>query len=265
MNTLSIEWLKVKKYRTFWILTGFFALLLPIWNYGIANGVLKFGGGAGKEGINVLSSLYSFSGVWENLGFWTSIFVVFLSILIIILTTNEYQFRTNRQNVIDGWSRLDFYHAKWGVVIALSVATVAYVFIVGFAFGASYGSFSSFPGNIVFLFYTWLLALNYYAFSLVLACFFKKSGITIGMFFLYSMILEAMVGKGTNWLLNTEAGNYLPLQASDELLPFPIMDMIKTMTGMGSGPSAIYYVIASFAWIVIYYFIGRQKLLRSDW
>lgn len=263
-SLLSIEWLKVKSYRTFWILVGFFLLLLPLWNYGIANGIMKFGGG-GKDGINILSQAYSFSSVWQNLGFWTSIFVIFISILVIILTTNEYQFRTNRQNVIDGWTREQFYHAKWGVVLALSLLTVLYTFLVGVIFGIGYGGVESFPGSIVHLFYTWLLALNYYGFALLLAVFFKRSGITIGIFFLYCMIIEALASNLINWMTDTKWGNLLPLQASDELLPFPLMEMAKTMMGLSSGPSASLYAGVTVAWIIIYYFIGRQRLLKSDW
>ncbi|RYZ41539.1 MAG: hypothetical protein EOP49_28865 [Sphingobacteriales bacterium] len=260
-NLLAIEWLKIKGFRTFWVLTGFFALLLPLWNYGIAGGVLKIGGGD----INILSQAYTFDFVWQNLGFWTSIFVVFLSILTIILTTNEYQFRTNRQNIIDGWNRLDFYHAKWQVVLLLSLITTAYVFLVGVAFGASYGSMEQFPGNIEHLFFIWLLSLNYYAFSLLLSVLFKKSGITIGLFFLYCMIIEALVSKAINWFTDTHYGNFLPLQASDELLPFPILDVIKAMAKMEAAPSPWGYVVVSFVWIIIYYIAGRIKLLRSDW
>ncbi|MBS1782979.1 MAG: ABC transporter permease [Bacteroidetes bacterium] len=258
---LSIEWLKIKTYKTFWVLIGCFALLLPTWNYGIANGFMKIGSGD----LNIVSQAYSFSNVWQNLGFWTSIFVVFISILIIILTTNEYQFRTNRQNIIDGWKRLEFYHAKWLLVFVLSVFTIVYVFLIGLIFGLSYGSISDFPGNISFLFFTWILSLNYYSFSFLLALLLKKSGITIGMFFLYSMILEALLSKGINWWSHSIAGNFLPLQCSDELLPFPLLDMVKRLANMSDSVVSIWYVLASFGWIIIYYLLGRKKLLKSDW
>jgi len=264
-HLLFIEWLKIKRYRTFWILVGFFAVLLPLWNYGISNGIMKLGGG-GKEGINVISQAYSFSNVWQNLGFWTSIFIIFLSILIVILSTNEYQFRTNRQNIIDGLSRLQFYHAKWLLILSLSVFSTLYVFITGTVFGAQYGDISYFPGKIEYLFYVWVLSLNYMGFAFILSLFFKRSGITIGIFFLYSMILESLAGKFLNWQTDSYIGNYMPLQCSDELLPFPIMDMVRSMLPKdSSAPTATIYVIVSLAWIIIYYITGRQKLLRSDW
>lgn len=265
MNALlAIEWLKIKKYRTFWIITCLFAILLPLWNYGIQNGLLKIGGGS-KGGVNVLNQIYSFSQVWQNIGFWASVFVWFLSILVIILTTNEYQFRTNRQNVIDGWSRLQFYHAKWLLILALSIATTLYVFLVGVSFALTNDSIGNFPGKLEYLLYVFVLAVNYYGFALLLSILFKRSGLAIGMFILYCMFIENLLKGGLNFITDNDLGNYMPLQASDELLPFPIMEMLKGMAGITSGPSTTMYLLVSALWICLYYFLGRKKLLSSDW
>ncbi|MCB0700703.1 MAG: ABC transporter permease [Chitinophagales bacterium] len=262
MNILSIEWLKVKKYRTFWVLIGFFILLLPLWNYSINSGIVKMGG---KDSINFLNQAYNFQNVWSNLGWWTSIFVTFISILIIILTSNEYSFRTNRQNIIDGLTRLQFYHAKWLMVFALTIFTTIYVFVLGVAFGMSNDDASNFPGKLMPLFSVFVLSLNYYAFGLFLAVMFKRSGLSIGMFFLYSMIIEYLSKGLINWMSKSEVGNYLPLQASDELLPFPLLSTLKAMTGAAEEPNQWGFVAVSFVWIVIYYLIGRYRLLKSDW
>lgn len=261
-SLLYIEWLKIKRYRTFWILAGLFMLILPLWNYGISNGILQIGSGD----INILNKVYSFNYIWENMGFWTSLFVVVLTVLIIILVTNEYQFRTNRQNIIDGWTRLEFYHAKWGVVVILSLLTTLYVFVTGFLFAISNSSIQEFPGHIEKLFYTFVLTLNYFSFGLLLSILFKRSGLTIGMLFFYCAFIEFMVKGFLKWRLNTNIGTYMPLQCSDELLPFPVLDMIKTIAKLNeSAINNTSYVIASFAWIILYYLIGRRKLMKSDW
>jgi hypothetical protein len=255
---LAIEWLKIKSYRTFWILIGFFVILLPLWNYFIAEGAIV----VGSKQLNLASQLYGFSSLWQNLGFWTSIFVLFISILVIILTTNEYQFRTNRQNVIDGWSRTQFYHAKWALVVLLAIGTTLFVFLLGCIMGAMYGSMSDFPGSIQHLFYVFVLSLNYYGFGLLISILFKRSGISIGVFLLYCIILETIIMSLINWKNDLDLGNYLPLQASDELLPF--MSAINFLK-IGKESPSMPYVLVSIGWIVLYYIIGRQKLLRSDW
>jgi len=263
-SLLAIEWLKIKSYRTFWILLGFFVVLLPLWNYQVFNGMIKFGGGK-NGGINVLSQAYSFPGVWGNVGFWASIFVIFLSILIIILTTNEYNFRTHRQNVIDGWKRLQFYHAKVGLVLLFSLAATLYVFIIGTLFGFSNsGNASGMFTDISKVLYFFILSVNYLGFALLIGLLIKRSGLAIGLFMLYCLIIENILNGILNWTFDTNPGNYLPLQASDELLPLPLLDMMKAMI-QTTTPDVMPNIIASIAWCAVYYFAGRRLILRSDW
>lgn len=261
-NLLAIEWMKVRKYRTFWILVGFFALLLPLWNYSISNGFLKVGV---NSDVSIINEVYSFKEIWGNLGYWASYFVVIVTILTIIITTNEFTFRTNRQNIIDGWTRLQFFHSKCLLVLSLAIFTTVYVFIVGLLIGISNDSISNFPGNINSLFYVFVLSLNYYSFGLLLGILFKRSGISIGLFFLYSFMIETILRAVLSRITGFNAGNFLPLQSSDELLPFPLVDIAKTMLQLKTDIALSYYVIASFAWIIIYYLIGRFRLLKSDW
>jgi ABC-2 type transport system permease protein len=257
---LAIEWLKIKRYRTFWILVGFFIVLLPLWNYQVQSGMLKIGG----PGMNLLSQAYSFPAVWGNIGFWGSIFVVFLSILVIILTTNEFNFRTHRQNIIDGWNRQQFYHAKVWLVLLFSVLATVYVWLIGMLFGLVSGGADSMFLEIEKLGYFFLLSVNYLGLALLIGILVRRSGLAIGLFMLYCLIIENILEGMLNWSFDFDIGNYLPLQASDELLPFPVFGMVKTMISTPQPPIQ-YYVIATVAWCAVYYFIGRRRILRSDW
>ena len=259
---LSIEWLKIKHYRTFWVLIGLFILLLILCNYEINSGVVTFG----SSNINIFSQAYTFPEVWGNVGFWTRFFSGLIAIIIIILTTNEYQYRTNRQNVIDGWKRLDFYHAKWGLVIALSCAVTLYTFLLGFIFGLANGSsVGSFYEHLGTLIYVFILCLNYFGFALTLSFFLKRSGLAILIFLLYTYIIEVLLFYYLNHKIDFKPGYFLPLQCSAEMLPFPIFEMLKKMIQPKNNPSEITLAITSLCWIAIYYFTGRNKLLKSDW
>jgi ABC-2 type transport system permease protein len=259
---LAIEWLKMKHYRTFWVLAGLFSALLLLWNILISQGILKLGGGGN---INFMNITYSFPSVWDNIGYWTKFFSGLLAIVIIILVTNEYQFRTNRQNVIDGWTRLQFFHAKWLVVICMSVTITLYVFLQGIAFGLANGSsISEAGGHIEKLLYVLVLTMNYFAFAMTLSFMLKRSGMTIVIFLLYTYIIEIIIGQLLNWKIDGKPGNYLPLQCSAELLNFPLMTTLQGMMTK-AGPSNNVLVITSLVWIVIYYLIGRRQLLRNDW
>lgn len=262
---LAIEWLKIKRYRTFWVLVGLFAVLLPFWNYEIAAGILKFGPG-GKNGINFLNTAYSFPEVWSNIGFWGSIFIMFISMLVIILTTNEFTYRTHRQNVIDGWKRIEFFHSKVLVVISLSALLSLYYFILGIIFGGiNSGGFSDAFTGLKQVGYFFLLSLDYLGLGLFLAVSIRRSGLAIGLFLLYTMIIEN-IGRGLiNHYCDIPYGNLLPLQASDELLPFPLMMMTKKLLAQVDKISMNTYMIVTMAWCSIYYFGGRAILMRRDW
>ena len=166
MELLAIEWLKIKRYRTFWILAGLFLILLFLWNYEAAQGNINIGNHKKGDGpgISIINSDYSFPQGWSNTGYWASVFIMFISIIVIILTTNEYGYRTNRQNVIDGWNRMQFYHAKVLLVVVLSAATTICVVLVGailgFQHSHSFIGFSVSFANWVISFYcrstTWV-------------------------------------------------------------------------------------------------------------
>ncbi len=261
IHLLWIEWLKIKKYSTFWVLAALFAVLLFSTNWSISEGVMKVGGGD----FNVLNHNYTFPEVWGNVAFWTKIFSGLLAIIIIILTTNEYQYRTNRQNVIDGWNRMQFYHAKWGLVVVLSVIVTLYTVLMGlfFAFYHASGTNHMFEhfDKILFVF---ILTLNYFGFALTLSLMLRRSGMAIIMFLLYAYAIEQIL----NGLLNMRnpeilPGYFLPMQCSAELLHFPLMDQLARFGPKGPAPLTL--CVVSLVWIVIYYVIGRVKLLKSDW
>ncbi|GAA4461315.1 hypothetical protein GCM10023093_05750 [Nemorincola caseinilytica] len=262
---LSIEWLKLRKYRTFWVLLGLFALLLPLWNYEIASGVLKLGG-SGKDGINLLNTAYSFPEVWANLGFWGSIFILFLSILVIIITTNEYSFRTNRQNVIDGLTRMQFFHTKVLLVVTFSLIITLYFLLLGVLFGKGYsGSFSGAFSDLKSVFYFFVMCLDYMGLALLLSFAIKRSGLAIGLFLLYSMIIENIAKGIINSYADAPYGNLLMLQCSDELLPFPLMMMTKAIISQVDKISKETYLAVTLGWCAVYYFAGRAILRRNDW
>jgi ABC-2 type transport system permease protein len=265
-DLLAIEWLKLKRYRTFWVLIVLFALLLPLWNYEISTGAIAIGG-AGKSGINVFSTQYSFPNVWGNLGWWGSIFITFISILVIIVTTNEYGYRTNRQNVIDGWQRLQFYHAKVFLIIALSALLTLFLFLLGLIFGrANSGSFYGCFSGLAQVGYFFVLTLDYLGFALLIAILIKKSGLAIGLFLLYSLIIENILKALINQYSGTNpVGNLLPLQASDELLPFPLTRMALAMVHITPSISMPAYCWVAIGWCIVYYLAGRTILLKSDW
>ena len=257
---LSVEWLKIKRYRTFWILSGLFAALLFLSNWLYSRGLLKLGPAA-----QILDSNYTFPNVWVNVAYFTKLFTGLIAIIVTIITTNEYQFRTNRQNVIDGWKRLDFFHAKWLFVLVLSLAVTLYSFLIGLFFGIFNGSsLANAGGQLEKMLYVFILTLNYFGFALTLSFLIRRSGMTIIIFLVYTYIAEMIMYFYINDKVSGKPADFLPMESAARLLTVPFGGMAKQM--MGDMPKASgTLIMVSLAWTAVYYTAGRMRLQRSDW
>lgn len=87
-------------------------------------------------------SPYNFDNTWQTTSYASGYLLLLPAMLIIILVTNEYTFRTNRQNVIDGWSREQFITVK--LAIALIVAIVSTIIVILTAMGFGFTSNTNF-------------------------------------------------------------------------------------------------------------------------
>jgi hypothetical protein len=124
-------------------------------------------------------------------------------------------------------------------------------------------SFFNNAENILWLF---LLCVNYLGFALVLSILLKRSGLTIGILMFYSMMVEMILHFLFLFKYEFPAGDFfLPLQASDELLPSKASKLIKMGLHTGFNPPVWAFALVTVAWIALYYFIGRRKLMKSDW
>ncbi|HPZ89538.1 MAG TPA: ABC transporter permease, partial [Flavihumibacter sp.] len=139
MNLLKTEWLKLKRYPAFWLLVGICLVSYPGINYIFLQGFLELverQSGAGQVLALFIGEPFSFPEVWRTSAFFSSVFVFLPSVLVIMLITNEFTYKTHRQNIIDGWSRQQFMLAKMiDVIIITMILTLIYAltaFVMGY-------------------------------------------------------------------------------------------------------------------------------------
>jgi hypothetical protein len=258
IHLIYIEWLKLRKYTTFWVLVGLFAFLFMAWSYGVSNSFINIGGSSGS----LLSGSFTFPDIWDNLGYIYSWFVVFLCVLIIISISNEFAFRTGRQHIIDGMERMEFLHAKSMLILLLSFIATLFFALTTLTMGLMKGGTQPFDHAIKIL-HVFLYTLNYVSFAALISFFIKRSGLSIMLLLAY-FLFESIVSGIINWKFDTYLGNLLFLQCSDELLPLQVM---KTLSSLGqSKPEAPESLLMLFSviYVGLYYFIVRRKLMHSD-
>src|SRR5579862_6261652 len=139
-HILKTEWLKIKKYPAFWWVMGITALTYPGINYifhGVYVDITQDNNKKGEILKALIGNPFSFPEAWHTVAYLSSIFVFIPAIVVIMLITNEYSYKTNRQNIIDGWSRNDFMSAKLiDVLLLTSMVTLLYA-VVAFILGVT--------------------------------------------------------------------------------------------------------------------------------
>jgi ABC-2 type transport system permease protein len=271
LNLLRIEWLKIKNYTAFKVLSIFFVAGVGLTNY-IVFAVNK--NIVGKSVGPLISSFnpYSFDNTWQSTSYATGFLLILPAMLIIMLISNEYTFRTNRQNIIDGWSRHEFISVKLVMALLFAIISTLLVFITALVFGLL--SKSTFGLNgFSHVGYFFLKALSYNMFAVLISVLIKKTGFAIGVYFIYLGAENILSQILDFWSIKMKAehtadlgslGDYLPMNAADGLLTFPD-NPLKSFT-KAALPTDYTYVVLAFAIVYLTLFIvwSRAKYLKAD-
>ena len=208
-----------------------------------------------------LGSPYSFPKVWGTVGYMSSWLLYFPGILFIMLLTNEFNFKTHRQNIIDGWTRSQFIQVKFLFAFLFSFVATFFNFLVALFFGLiSTGSVFSFSG-IENVGYILIQTTSYITFAMFLAILFRKSGAAIAVFFLYGLIFEYLITLLINVKIGlSPVGYFLPLQITDVLLPLPFGGKFI----YANSPEPWLAALVAIAYIFAYYLFALKKFNNDD-
>ncbi|SEW28507.1 ABC transporter permease [Chitinophaga arvensicola] len=251
------EWLKVKNYRTFWVMLLLALVIIPAGNFMVAD---KLSDQNFRQVGKLLGNPFSFPDVWLTLASLNSYISALFGLLLIILVTNEYTYRTNRQNVIDGWERKEFVYAKLFWLVAISLTTLIVATLSATLVGMIYGEKPfSFEGYHYMLYY--FLQFNVMlTIALLIGVLVKRAGLGIVLFVAYNMMLDQLLSFILKRYVGLPGG-LLPLQSGDELLPFPL---VGKMVSAGDQYEPYVYVTAMIGYIAVGIYLVFRKILKSD-
>lgn len=176
--------------------------------------------------------IYRFPNVWQFVPWVASWFNILLSLLIIILICNEYNFSTFRQSVVNGLTREGIFAGKAAVVIFLAVYStlVVLLFSLGFGLAFSHGKgtadvFDHFAILGVYL----IQVIAYMAFAMFFAFLFRNTALSIVLFFVYRLVFEPILRQP----FPPAARGYFPMKLVTNLTPTP--EFISIFSGGQAG------------------------------
>lgn len=265
-RSLQIEWMKVKNYRVFQVFSVLYLLgiVLIVWvvykAYMAMMQQLMSAATKNREAeAHDLFQLFSANSIWQTVCFWTGLLLYLPGMIIIMLFINEVNFKTHRQNIIDGWKRETFIYTKIGLIVCISLAITIMNIVATFVMCQVTGIEFSITSGLDTLVYCFMQAFVYLMFALLLATLFRKSGVAIIVFIIYGLILESVLVVVLNKFLPGAYVYFLPLQVADSLIPFPPMkDFYANM------PSSSVLLVGATAILALYIFLAVRKYKYDD-
>jgi len=252
---LTTELRKLFPHRTFWLfLLLYMGLLL----------LLLFS--ASQVQINnqaIGDNLYQFPDIWATLTYIASNFNLLLGILFITLITDEYAFRTIRQQVIDGLFRSDIILNKFGVVLSVGSFCSLYVFGLGLVFGLQHTPAATpakvFSGSLHVVYYL-VQALGYMSIAVFFAFLIRRNGLAIIAYLVYTKIIEPLI----HWQIPDELDKYFPMKVFSSLTPMPGREVFETITGPTMQLSPQQAVLPALTYILLFYLLSFLLLKMRD-
>jgi ABC-2 type transport system permease protein len=265
LHLLRIDLKKLTSYRTFWVVCGLYFLTL---GFGTASGMefLKWLARTFEQFGNELNiqriPLYHFPDVWLNLIWISGLLKVLLGIMVVISVTNEFSYRTVRQNIIDGLSRWQFLLSKMLTNVLLSLMSVMMIFVIGLVTGMIYSPSISIDAIVTDLefFPAYFLEIFFFlSYALLLSILVQRSGLTI-ILLLLSQMVESIIKANIDDQLPGIIP-FFPMQSIWNLIPFPfpryafqeIKDYVDVTT-----------VLIAASWTFLFNYFSYLKLKKSD-
>ncbi len=270
-HIVQTEWLKIKKYPAFWWVMGITALTYPGINYMFINvykTITEKQSQSGQIVKALIGNPFALPETWRTVAYFSSLFIFIPAIVIIMLITNEYTYKTNRQNIIDGWSRTQFMIGKLIDVLILAVIVTALYTVVAFIISITNTKVIS-PEKWKLVYYIGLFGLqtlSQLSIAFMVGFLVRKSFIALAIFAFYFIIAEPIAVNVLRYKYKNNLGEYFPLEISNRLLPKPSfigrIDEAAYQVSLNAVTPHIFYtlIVLLLTWSFCFWLNSRRDL-----
>src|SRR5690606_20400975 len=168
-----------------------------------------------------------------------AILKIFLAVVIVSMTANEYTYGTLKQNLIDGLSKKEFVASKLITVGLFALGSTLFIGVLSLILGLSFSSYNEFSiiiTDIDYLFVYFVKLVGFFSFCLFLGIFIKRSAFALGFLAVWFFVEKIIYGL-LKWQFfeNTNVAEnicrFLPLESMSNLIlnPFLRMSFVKNI------------------------------------
>ncbi|MDG1047971.1 MAG: ABC transporter permease [Flavobacteriaceae bacterium] len=221
--------------------------------------------------------IFNFPYIWHFNTFVAALLKIFLAIIIVSMMSNEYTYKTIKQNLIDGLSKKEFIASKFLTVVLFSIVSTVFVAVISLILGSIYSDYTEW--GIVFTDLRFLVAyfiklVGFFSFCLFIGILVKRSAFALGFLILWQMF-EGFTRGMIRWKLfdgeTTDAiMGFFPLNSMFNVLkePFSRLSAVQSVANQIGEEIALDYGTSLLdmgivlAWTAIFIW-GSYRILKK--
>ena len=227
--------------------------------------------------------IFNFPYIWHFNTYVAAILKFFLLLVVVSMMSSEYSYKTLKQNLIDGLSKKEFILSKFYTVIAFSLASTIFVFIVSLILGVLYSDYNEFAiimSDLQYLFAFFIKLVGFFSMGLFFGILIKKSAFAVGAMVLW-FFAESIFKGYLFWnFKNTENTSekvdtlmqFLPFEGMSNLLkePFTRLGAVRSVANqIGETFTKSYDVefsaiVIVTTWTFIFIYLSFKLLKNND-
>ena len=227
---LAIEFIKLKKLTALKVIFIIYMFMIPLIMYVLSGFYSNFI----HPFIPIIKNIWGFPFIWQFTTYSASFFNILMGIIVVIVVCNEYNYKTFKQNIIDGLSMQQVILGKFLVVVFLSTLVTVYTALTAIVFGVINSETNLFFEGSYFILLYFLQTLCYFSFAFFFAVLIKRTALSI-ILFIVSFIAEMILGSIVSLTASKEAYLYFPLNVFSKLTPNPLMDELNKLSLQQTG------------------------------
>lgn len=255
---ITIEFAKVLHYPVFWVIISIYAVLVPVMFFGLGSVSIPF--------FPSKATMFGYPTVWNYITWTAGWFNLLLGVLIVNLTCNEFTYRTQRQNIIDGLTKRGFLIGKILFYSVLAAAVTLYTFIVGVIAGSIYSDGGNMFEEIHYLLVYFIQTMGYFSFAFFFGIIIKRPALSIVLYiiiFLFRFIFQLILG--------TDISQFMPINVMGDLIEFPFFKELFAMAESQGERAELPYTMSqtvrsfvAFFWMAFFMVTAYQIERRRD-
>ena len=278
LRLLTIEFHKLKHNKASKILSLiYFGLLICI----VLTAAIKFDVGPIKFHLAEMG-IFNFPYIWHFNTYVAAILKFFLLLVIVSMMSDEYSYKTLKQNLIDGLSKKEFILSKFYTVIVFSITSTLFVFLISLTLGLVYSDYNEFSiilTDLEYLIAFFIKLVGFFSMGLFFGILVKRSAFAVGTMVVW-FIGEGIFKGYLFWVYRAAESTsksvdfimqFLPGEAISNLIkqPFSRLGAVKTLAnsmGKTFDKSEVEFgaIFIVLVWTAIFIYLSYVLLKKRD-